>query len=222
MKKISWIDRLSKSTEGILGTKRMKVIMSGSEGLTSSAGPRKKAEWVAKTLRKLSEQCDLETGERIMSKCSCPYPKKKLRTLKDLYEKDGIQAFVKTIQEDRKKGIIWALGYDKNLLRKAEHEPWYSSPTIEKGNSIVITTIPYHIRAYMMAKTKKERQLHYCHCGWVNASLEPISPPFCYCGAGYHQQLLEGIFNHPVNVKIIQTVMHGADFCRFSCKIPKV
>lgn len=222
MKKISWIDRLSMSIEEVLGSKSMKAIMSGSEGLTSSAGPRKKAEWVAKTMRNLSEQCDLETGKRIMSKCSCPYPKKKLRTLKELYEKDGIQAFVSAIQEDRKKRIIYALGYNKDLLRKTELEPWYLSPTIEKGNSIVITTIPHHMRAYMMAKAKKERQLHCCHCGWVNASLEPISPPFCYCGAGYHQQLLEGIFDSSVNMKIIQTVMHGADFCRFSCKIPMI
>ena len=219
MKKIFWIDRLSKSIEETLGTKSMKAIMSGSESLTSSASPRKKAEWIAKAMQRISESCNLETGKHIMSKCSCPYPKKKLHTLKSIYEKDGIQAFVRNIQEDRKKRI-WALGYDKNLLQKAEDEPWYLSPTLEKDNTIVITTIPYHIRAYMMAKTKKEKQLHYCHCGWVNASLEPISPPFCYCGAGYHQQLLEGIFDRPVNVKIIQTVMYGADFCRFSYKIP--
>ena len=221
--KTSWIDRLSKSIEETLGTKSMKEIMSGSESLTSSAGPRKKAEWIAKAMQRLSGQCDLETGNSIMSRCSCPYPKKKLHALKELYKENGIQAFVSAVREDRKKRIIYALGYDKDLLRKAEHEPWYLSPTIEQENSVVITTIPYHIRDYMMAQTRKERQLHYCHCGWVNASLEPVSPPFCYCGAGYHQQLLEGIFDRPVEVEIIKTVMmRDADFCRFSCRIPRV
>jgi len=129
---------------------------------------------------------------------------------------------VRTIQEERKKGILWALGYDENLLQKAEHEPWYLSPTLEKDNTIAVTTIPYHISPDMNAKTTTERQIHYCHCGWVNASLESISPPFCYCGAGYHQQLLEGVFDRPVKVSIIQSFMHGADFCRFSCRIPVV
>lgn len=222
MKRIAWIDRLSKSIEEDLGTKCMKAIMTGGEELTSSTGPRKKAEWVAQAMQKLSESCSLETGKHIMSRSSCSYPKKKLHALKNIYEKDGIHAFVRTIQEDRKKRVLWALGYDKNLLQKAENEPWYLSPTLDKDNTIVIATIPYHIRAYMNAETRSERQLHYCHCGWVNASLEPIPLPFCYCGAGYHQQLLEGISDRPVKVNIVQTVMHGADFCRFSCKIPVV
>ena len=173
-------------------------------------------------MQRLSESCNLETGKHIMSSSCCSYPKKRLHALKNIYEKDGIQAFVRIIQEDRKKRILWALGYDENLLRKAEHEPWYLSPTLEEDNTIAVTTIPYHIRDYMNAKTRREKQLRYCHCGWVNAGLEPISAPFCYCGAGYHQQLLEGIFDRPVKVSIIQTFMHGADFCRFSCKIPMV
>ena len=127
---------------------------------------------------------------------------------------------MRTIQEDRKKRVLWALGYDKDLLQKAENEPWYLSPTLDKDNTIVIATIPYHIRAYMNAETRSERQLHYCHCGCVNASLEPIPLPFCYCGAGYHQRLLEGILDRLVKVNIVHTVMHGADFCRFSCEIP--
>ena len=123
MKRLAWIDRLSKSIEEDLGTKCMKAILTGGEDLTSSTSPRKKAEWVAQAMQRLSESCSLETGKHIMSGCSCFYPKRKLHALKNIYEKDGIQAFVRTIQEDRKKRILWGLGYDENLLRKAEPEP---------------------------------------------------------------------------------------------------
>lgn len=58
-----------------LGSKCMKVIMNGSESLTSNSSPRKKAEWVVQAMQKLSENCNLKTGKYIMSKCSCSYPK---------------------------------------------------------------------------------------------------------------------------------------------------
>lgn len=223
MEKKSWIDKLAQSIEETLGAECRNAVMSGSESLKSSSGPRKKTEWVAEAMQRLSSSCDAETARSIMARCSCPYPQKNLRALKEVYSKEGIQGFVKAIQDVRINRITAALGYDKALLQKAEHEHWYLSPTLEE-DTIVITTIPYHIRAYMLAKDKKKKRLHYCHCGWVNSSLGLIPRPFCYCATGFHRQLLEGIFESSLQVlrvDVVQTIMmDGADFCRFSCAIP--
>ncbi|MCK4593804.1 hypothetical protein KAU45_04830, partial [bacterium] len=82
-----------------LGSKSMEEIMTGSGGLSSNSGPRRKAEWVVQAMQRLTEACDPETGKRIMQRCSCPYPKKRLKGLKRIYEDGGIRAVVKTIQD---------------------------------------------------------------------------------------------------------------------------
>ncbi len=54
-----------------------------------------------------------------------------------------------------------------------------------------------------------------CYCGMVNATQEKISPTFCQCSKNYVLKTFEGIFEKPVAVELIQSIIQGAPECKF-------
>jgi len=44
---------------------------------------------------------------------------------------------------------------------------------------------------------------------------------YCYCGAGWYRQQWEGVFDKPVSIKIVKSVLRGDEICRFAIHIPK-
>ena len=53
-----------------------------------------------------------------------------------------------------------------------------------------------------------------CYCGLVN-KLKGLSPLYCYCSAGWYEQLFSSVFDEPVEVEKIATIPDGADHCEF-------
>ena len=53
-----------------------------------------------------------------------------------------------------------------------------------------------------------------CYCGLVS-KLKGLSPLYCYCSAGWYEQLFSSVFARPVIVKKIATIPDGADHCEF-------
>jgi len=44
---------------------------------------------------------------------------------------------------------------------------------------------------------------------------------YCYCGAGWYRQQWEGVFDKPVSIEIVKSVLRGDEICRFAIHIPK-
>ncbi len=53
-----------------------------------------------------------------------------------------------------------------------------------------------------------------CYCGLVK-KLKRLSPFYCYCSAGWYEQLFSSVFEKPVEVDKIMTIPDGADHCEF-------
>lgn len=53
-----------------------------------------------------------------------------------------------------------------------------------------------------------------CYCGLAN-KVKDLSPLFCYCSAGWYEQLFSSVLDKPVEVKNLQTILGGADKCEF-------
>ena len=55
-----------------------------------------------------------------------------------------------------------------------------------------------------------------CYCGQVKHTTEPFpNDIYCHCAAGWLKMLFESAFEKPVNVKMIQSILNGADSCEF-------
>lgn len=53
-----------------------------------------------------------------------------------------------------------------------------------------------------------------CYCGLVKR-LKGLSSLYCYCSAGWYEQLFSSVFQKPVEVEKIATIPDGADHCEF-------
>ncbi len=60
-----------------------------------------------------------------------------------------------------------------------------------------------------------------CYCGRVSATKEPISITHCHCSKGYFVAMFTTALARPVQVDLLQSIINGADSCRFAVHIPE-
>jgi len=53
-----------------------------------------------------------------------------------------------------------------------------------------------------------------CYCELAK-KVKGLSPLFCYCSEGWYEQLFLSIFEKPVEVKKVRTILDGSDKCEF-------
>lgn len=54
-----------------------------------------------------------------------------------------------------------------------------------------------------------------CYCGMVSKTKEKFSSTYCNCSRGYLLELFEQIFEKPVKVDLVESVIQGAKSCKF-------
>jgi hypothetical protein len=96
---------------------------------------------------------------------------------------------------------------------------------IRQGDRIICEKVPYDTRHFYSEKDPDMRRYHYCHCPLVRSAIKyggpRISPTFCYCSAGFEKIAWDTIFDAPVEVEVLETVLGGGERCVFSISIPK-
>jgi len=58
-----------------------------------------------------------------------------------------------------------------------------------------------------------------CYCEMVAAAEGEISPTYCHCSKGFVKKLWEAVLEKPVDVEFIQSVISGANECKFAVHI---
>jgi len=59
-----------------------------------------------------------------------------------------------------------------------------------------------------------------CYCSLVNQTPKPFSSKiYCQCGVGYIKQQFESAFGKTVDVELVQSVITGAESCKFLIRI---
>lgn len=72
------------------------------------------------------------------------------------------------------------------------------------------------IRFSLKGKSSIIGEYSKCYCPMVNQAPHPFpSNIYCHCGVGYVKQQFESAFGRPIEVKIMQSVITGAETCRF-------
>ena len=59
-------------------------------------------------------------------------------------------------------------------------------------------------------------KIYGCDCGWVRATKTPISSTFCHCAKGYIIKYFEAVFQRPLKVELLQSVVNGDEVCQFA------
>jgi hypothetical protein len=95
---------------------------------------------------------------------------------------------------------------------------------VRDGDVIRTTKIPYQADLALRETDEVRRRYYTCHCPWARESiLEPDIGPaagFCRCSAGYEKRLWDTIFDEPVKVDVLRSVLAGDDVCEFAVHVP--
>jgi len=94
---------------------------------------------------------------------------------------------------------------------------------VREGNIIYETKIPFLTKEYLAEEDQQLKRYYYCHCPWAREAVKSggkVAPIFCNCSAGFHKKPWEVIFEQPIHVDVLESVLKGDDRCRFAIHLP--
>jgi len=142
----------------------------------------------------------------------------------DEYLKDEHKRLTEELERSMKDGRLW---YEQEIT--PEVLEFVSSNQeictgVRRGDKIYVTKIPYMPRQCLKEKDSTLRRYYACHCPLVRSAIREgteISPMFCYCSGGFEKVHFDVIFDEPVEVELLESVLKGDMRCRFANKIPQ-
>jgi len=197
------LERLAENLDRLAGEAVRQDVMAGSERYPLCSF-HERAEWYKGAIERLDLLVgDEDTRRRVMITVGDQFPRARIATMRDYYQRTGdLDGLLEIMRADRTLG-------DRS---------WYEAPTRE-GNVIYVTKDPVLPEEYQQATTENEKRAAYCHCRVLAQAIRDgmtISKTYCYCGAGWYQQLWEGILGKPVRIEVVKSILQGDDRCSFA------
>lgn len=200
-----WMDRLRDGLDKHTDEATRRKVIAGHQALTPETAPAAKAAWARLAMQRLDEAVpDPVLRQRIMAGCAHEFPPARVAQLR-----------AKFLELGEDVDALLAFMYD-------DSKSFYSRPYRE-GNQITVTKVPHLREQYESATNSAEKRAAYCHCYLVKEAIrnrDLPSPTYCYCGAGWFDQLWSGITEGPVRVEMLKSILSGADQCTFRIHLP--
>ncbi len=133
--------------------------------------------------------------------------------------------FVAELETHLKEGtLFFTQEITSDVLDHVKNDQYIESG-VRKGDQIIIKKIPHMAKEYLAEKDEQKKRYYYCHCPWVKEafkdSVQPLSPVFCNCSAGFYRAYWEIVFDEPVRVDVLESLLKGSSVCRFAVHIPE-
>jgi hypothetical protein len=205
---MKWFEKFAESVYRHAGKNKGEIIANRWESVPTGSSKRaveNRSRWIKSAMDSLDRLCDEKTSNLIMvDTCPHSYPKTRIREMRAEFERLGnLDELIELMRRD----TSWGGG------------SFYDYP-VRKDDRIHITKVPYNPKKHKDAATDEEKRLAYCHCGLVKRSSEEISATFCCCSGGWVKQLWEGIFEEPVEVELVESLLKGDNQCTHAVRIP--
>ena len=135
------------------------------------------------------------------------------------------KVFVATLEKHHKDGtLFFTQEITKEVLEYVKADPYIESGVCE-GEKIIVKKIPHMAKEYLAERDPRKKQYYYCHCPWVKEAFKesdrPLSPVFCNCSAGFYRAYWEIVFDQPVRVDVLQSLLNGDPICKFAVYLPE-
>ena len=219
-----WQDKFSRSLEASAGAHVRLAVMAGSESLGEGCSPAEVVAWTQAALERLDRLVPEPQRRQVMTACACHYPRADLQEMQAAYaaNHDLAQAHA-MLQAQFETFLHQVLSLDEAQAGEIIGRGWGAAGVLQ-GNTILATKIPRSgsLRQYFQETDPKKRRALYCHCPRIRSALESgaaLSLTYCYCGAGFYQDIWQEITRQPVEVEVVQSVLQGADVCQFLLRI---
>jgi effector-binding domain-containing protein len=203
-----WLQGLESGLYRHAGEKVRQQVMEGSDHLQVDSPIQERLSWICGALERLDQDVtDHQTRCWIMNGCAHRFPRARIEKMRAIYqESQDIDALLEVMRADTSVG----------------GSSWYAHP-VREGNIIHNYNDPGDPQGYEQAQTEMDQRIAACFCPIGQAAMKTgfaLSQTFCNCSAGYTRQLWEGIFQQPVRVEIVESVLRGDPRCRFEIHLP--
>jgi hypothetical protein len=204
-----WMAGLENGLVRLAGEQACRQVMEGSDRILVDSPIKERLTWVQQALVRLDEVVkDPDTRRCIMNGCAHRYPQVRIEKLRAVFQESrDIDKLLEVMRADTSAGGT----------------SWYAHPE-RKGSIIHNYNDPADPQGVAQAKNDLDKRIATCFCPIVHAALRKgvtLSTSFCNCSAGYTRQLWEGIFQQPVHVEIVESILHGDPRCSFEIRIPE-
>ncbi len=142
----------------------------------------------------------------------------------DEYLKEEHKRFVEELTRFMEDRRIW---YEQEITPEVV-EFVKSNQEIQTGvrheNKIYVRKIPYAPKKYFEEKNPALKRYYACHCPLARTAIRDGRPRipavFCYCSGGFEKLSFDVIFDQPVEIELLESVLKGDTKCRFAIIIP--
>jgi hypothetical protein len=152
--------------------------------------------------------------------------RRKFRKVKhiDAYLELKRRAFLRELKNcQREERLFYTQEITDEVLHYVENEPEIGGGRRE-GNVLFISKIPYMTKQFLAETDPALKRYFYCHCPWARETIKSgnltLATTFCNCSGGYHKKPWEVIFERPLEVEVLESVLLGDERCRFAVHFP--
>lgn len=143
----------------------------------------------------------------------------------DAYLRHRKGAFVARLEECQREGnLFYAQEITGEVLDFVRSDPEMGGGRRE-GNIIYETKIPYMTKQYLLETDPTLKRYFACHCPWARDAIKngnvKLAGIWCQCSAGFHKKPFEIIFEQPLKVEVLESVLTGDTRCRFAISLPE-
>jgi hypothetical protein len=133
------------------------------------------------------------------------------------------QRFVAQLEACQHEGrLFFAQEITDEVLAFVRDEPEIGGG-VRVGDIVYETKIPFLTKQYLAETDPTLKRYYYCHCPWAREAIrsgEKVAPMFCHCSAGFHKKPWEAALGQKIQVDVLESVLAGADRCRFAIHLP--
>lgn len=153
--------------------------------------------------------------------------REKFRQASDInaYLRQRKEAFVAQLEECQREGrLFYAQEVTGEVLDFVRSDPEMGGGRRER-NIIYETKIPYMTKQYLAETDPTLRRYYACHCPWARDAIKngnvKLAEIFCQCSGGFHKKPWEVIFERPLKVDVLESILKGDRRCRFAIYLPE-
>jgi hypothetical protein len=106
-------------------------------------------------------------------------------------------------------------------IQKYKFDDWAAWVKKHPNEGVQVDGNVIHYKYMSAAETGQASADSACLCPFVETKPSGLSATYCYCSVGYVKEMHEKMFDRPVEVELVESVLQGAKRCHFKITVPQ-
>lgn len=224
---------VEKRLEAVVGPVSRELVFYGWERPPLGTPPEEYPQWTSRIVHRMEKELTPEQCREVMTWNYHEMPKEAFTANKarfdsaaslDQFLRDEHQRLIEELSNCLRSGKVW---YEQQVTQEFVDQvvsDQHLQTGVREGDQIICRKVPFDPKRYYDEKDPVLKRYHYCHCPLVRSAIKKgrprISSTFCYCSAGFTKVPWEVIFEGPVEVEVLKSVLDGDDSCEFAIRVP--